>query len=95
MTPEKRIKYLDKIYEDGDYGPGLHPLQILIDIDEKGYDQLDIAGELEKSQAAISLVINRKSKSVTIRKHIAGILGKTFVEVWGMTEEESVSKKRA
>ncbi len=94
MSKIKKEKYLNKIKKDGKYQQGIHPLQIMIYLDENGYDQPGLAAELGKSQAAISLVINRGSKSVSIRERISEILSKPFLEVWGMTEEETVSKIR-
>ena len=94
MNLKTEERYEAIIKEDGEYPHGIHPLQILIDLDGKGYEQMDVAKELEKSQPAISQVINRKSRSLTIAKQISDILVQPFVAVWGMTEEEYVSKKR-
>ena len=94
MLQKTKERYLDKIKEDGEYEIGIHPLQILIDLDDKNYEQMDVADEIGKSQPAISQVINRKSRSLTIAKQISDILIQPFVAVWGMTEEEYVSKKR-
>lgn len=94
MSPKVKQKYLDKIKADGVYESGIHPFQIIIDLDEKGLDQPGIAKKIGKSQGVISQVINRKSKSVYIMGKIANILDKTFLELWGMTEAESRSKKR-
>ena len=93
MTPKTKEKYLQKIKDDP-CETGLHPLQILIDIDGKGYDQIKLSAKIGKSQAAISQVISRKSRSVFVMGKIADIIEKSFLEVWGMTEEESKSKKK-
>lgn len=94
MSPEKKQRYQDQIDEDGPYEIGIHPLQIILDLSEKGYDQTKFGKEMNKSQAAINQVIHRKSSSVDIRDRISDILGKSFEEVWGMTKEESMSKRK-
>ena len=94
MRPETREKYLDQIESEDNYPIGIHPLQILVDLHDKKYNQLKLAGKIGKSQAAINQVIHRKSSSVKIRECISKILEKPFVDVWGMTKEESVSKKK-
>jgi len=57
--------------------------EIKLALKAKKYTQPMIASELEKSQPAIHLVIEKKSVSKKIQDHICGILGKTFKEVWG------------
>jgi len=94
MKPKRKKRYLEQLKLEGKYKTGIHPLRILIDLDNMGYDnQIELAKLIGKSQPSVNQVIYRRTSSTYIRGRISKILGKTFVEVWGMTEEESVSRK--
>ncbi len=94
MNAEKRKEYQDQIKADEPWKTGMHPAQIIIDLDDKGYGQSEFGRMIGKSQAAVNQVIHRKSSSVDIRELISDTLGKGFIEVWGMTKKESVSKRK-
>jgi transcriptional regulator with XRE-family HTH domain len=63
-------------------------------IAKKGFTQYDLATELNKTQSAINQVIHRKSYSVNIMIFIADLLGKPFIHVWGITEDEARSRRK-
>ncbi len=47
--------------------------------------QVQIAQDLGKSAAAVSLVVNGKSRSRLIEEHIASLLGRERFEIWKPT----------
>jgi predicted transcriptional regulator len=61
----------------------MEPKKIRQALKEKKYSQPKIAGELGKTQTAISLVISGKSTSHDIRARIADIIKKPYNKVWG------------
>ncbi len=93
MFPKVKKKRKEEMKNDSTYKCGVHPIKILLDLNDNGYEQKDIAKKLGKSQSAISQVIKRSSKSITIAKQISDILNKPFLDIWGMSEEEYVSRK--
>ncbi len=63
----------------------MSPVQIKKALKRRKITQARIARELGKSAAAVSLVVNRKSRSRIIEEHVAGLLGKRRFDIWKPT----------
>ena len=63
----------------------MSPSRIKKDLKRRGITQVQIAQHLGKSAAAVSLVVNGKSRSLVIEEHIAGLLGRERFDIWKPT----------
>ncbi|MCY4041112.1 MAG: hypothetical protein OXF72_07635 [Gammaproteobacteria bacterium] len=61
------------------------PLQIKRALKRCNTSQVQIAQDLGKSAAAVSLVVNGKSRSRLIEEHIAALLGRKRFDIWKPT----------
>ena len=61
------------------------PAQIKKELRQRNISQIQIAENVGKSAAAVSLVLNGKSRSKLIEEHIAQLLGRERFEIWQPT----------
>ena len=61
------------------------PTELKQELKRRKISQVDIAEDLGKSPAAVSLVINGKSRSKLIEEHIAKLLGHRRFDLWEPT----------
>ena len=55
------------------------------ELKRRNITQVQIAQDLGKSAAAVSLVVNGKSRSRLIEEHIAALLGRERFDIWKPT----------
>ena len=67
------------------------PFRIKRELKKRGISQVQIAQHLGKSAAAVSLVVNGKSRSLVIEEYIAELLGRERFDIWRPTR--SVTKR--
>ena len=75
----------------------MKPSQLKQELKQRGISQLKVAQELNKSAAAVSLVLNGKSRSKLIEEHIAKLLGRDRFNIWEPTrsvEPRATESKR-
>ncbi len=61
------------------------PNRIKKELKRRNISQVQIAQDLGKSAAAVSLVVNGKSRSRLIEEHVATLLGRERFDIWKPT----------